>query len=107
MSAYQQAMLQALGIQQYTSLESSVVEQNSTLEADAQQTDTQQTSTPVHYPDIPDTLVHDIRIALNIDVTVSYGKTLSLTPEMVTLPYPFTHTDKPLLFKALYAQSGT
>ena len=103
MSLYQQAMLQALGIQQYT-------ERHTSSNPDLASTSEDETPVPAPqelppqktHPQVPDMLIRDIQIALGMDVSVNFGTEIMVTNALVTLPYPFSASDKPMLLKALH-----
>ena len=103
MSLYQQAMLQALGIQQYT-------ERHTSSNPDLASTSEDETPVPAPqelppqktYPQVPDMLIRYIQIALGMDVSVNFGTEIMVTNALVTLPYPFSASDKPMLLKALH-----
>ena len=103
MSLYQQAMLQALGIQQYT-------ERHTSSNPDLASTSEDETPVPAPqelppqktYPQVPDMLIRDIQLALGMDVSVNFGTEIMVTNALVNLPYPFSASDKPMLLKALH-----
>lgn len=116
MSLYQQAMLQALGIQQYA-------ERHNSSDHDLASTHEVETPVPAPqelppqelapqelppqktYPQVPDRLIRDIQIALGVDVSVNFGTEITLAKDLVTLPYPFSTSDKPMLLKALHGHA--
>ena len=103
MSLYQQAMLQALGIQQYAERHtSSDHDLASTSEVETPVPAPQELATQKTYPQVPDMLIRDIQIALGMDVSVNFGTEIMVTNALVTLPYPFSASDKPMLLKALH-----
>ena len=111
MSLYQQAMLQALGIQQYAERHtSSDQELASTSEVEIpvptpQEQATQELAPQKTYPPVPDRLIRDIQIALGVDVSVNFGNEIMVDKDLVTLPYPFSTSDKPMLLKALHGHA--
>ena len=118
MSLYQQAMLQALGIQQYTERHTSsnpdlastsedetpvpAPQELATQELPTQELAPQELPPQKTYPQVPDMLIRDIQIALGMDVSVNFGTEIMVTNALVTLPYPFSASDKPMLLKALH-----
>lgn len=121
MSLYQQAMLQALGIQQYverlsTSHEDPVaiseIKKSGPPASDVEATvialkelAPQQLPPQKTYPQVPELLIRDIQIALELDVSVKFGTEMIVTDTLVTLPYPFSTSDKPMLLKALHGKA--
>jgi|GEM_PF-1180508 hypothetical protein len=126
MSLYQQAMLQALGIQQYAErhtlsdhdlASTSEVEtpvpapqelapqELATQELPTQELAPQELPPQKTYPQVPDRLIRDIQIALGVDVSVNFGTEITVAKDLVTLPYPFSTSDKPMLLKALHGHA--
>ena len=141
MSLYQQAMLQALGIQQYAERHTSsdhdlastsevetlvpAPQELATQELSSQELPTQELATQElatqelppqelapqelppqkTYPQVPDRLIRDIQIALGVDVSVNFGTEITVAKDLVTLPYPFSTSDKPMLLKALHGHA--
>ena len=123
MSLYQQAMLQALGIQQYAERHTSsdhdlaspsevetpvpapqelAPQELATQELPTQELAPQELPPQKTYPQVPDRLIRDIQIALGVDVSVNFGTEITVAKDLVTLPYPFSTSDKPMLLKALH-----
>lgn len=126
MSLYQQAMLQALGIQQYAERHTSsnqelastseveipvpapqelAPQELSSQELPTQELATQEQAPQKTYPPVPDRLIRDIQIALGVDVSVNFGTEITVAKDLVTLPYPFSTSDKPMLLKALHGHA--
>lgn len=136
MSLYQQAMLQALGIQQYAERHTSSdhdlastsevetlvpapqelatqelssqelpTQELATQELATQEQATQEQAPQKTYPPVPDRLIRDIQIALGVDVSVNFGTEITVAKDLVTLPYPFSTSDKPMLLKALHGHA--
>jgi len=106
MSLYQHAMLQALGIAQYVPRDMAVADDVETqLQHSSPEPAHSQSAPQVNYPAVPDPLIRDIHIALGKEVMVRFSATLSVDSEQVSLPYPFTPSDKPTLFNALHSQA--
>lgn len=126
MSLYQQAMLQALGIQQYAERHNSsdhdlastpevetpvpapqelAPQELATQELPTQELAPQELPPQKTYPQVPDRLIRDIQIALGVDVSVNFGTEITVAKDLVTLPYPFSTSDKPMLLKALHGHA--